>query len=146
MSAAFDEGPASEAFLNRAYSRIIRISTILAVAGCVIALVTFGAAAAAGFAAGAAASILNFVWLHQGVAALVDRMLSQGEAGARSRVVLSFLLRYALVALIAYVIFKSSTHAFSAFLIALPLPILAAMCEAAYEALLSVKDAGSTDI
>ncbi|MCI0349023.1 MAG: ATP synthase subunit I [Acidobacteriales bacterium] len=146
MSAAFDQGSASEAFLNRAYPRIIRISTILGVMGSVIALAAYGVAAAAGFVAGAAASVLNFVWLHRGVAVLVDRMLSQGEAGARSRVLLSLFLRYALVALIAYVIFKSSARAMGAFLIALPLPILAAMCEAAYEAFVNVKDPGSTDI
>ena len=145
MSLTFSDGAASDTFLDGAYSRILRISVVLAAAGAITSLVIFNAAVAAGFALGAAATILNFVWLHRAVAALVDRMLSQGEGVSRARITLSFVGRYGLVGLIAYAIFKSSTQAFGAFLIALPLPILAAMCEGAYEAFLNIKDPGSTD-
>jgi ATP synthase I chain len=145
MSGSFGESAASEAFLDRAYLRIIRISAVLALAGSTVALAMFNAAAAAGFAVGSVAAILNLVWLHGAVAALVSRMLDHGEPASRLRITLSFLGRYALVALVAYAIFRGSAQAFSAFLIALPLPILAAMCEGAYEAFLNIKDSGSTD-
>src|SRR5215468_6025355 len=145
MSRAFRDGAAREAFLDRAYTRIIRISVALGAAGAIAGLAAYNAAVAAGFLLGSVAAILNFVWLHHAVTTLVDRMLNQGQSGSRARITLSFLGRYALVALFAYAIFKSSTQAFGAFLIALPLPILAAMCEAAYEAFANVKDPDSTD-
>src|SRR5262249_21628203 len=134
MSRTFSDGAASEAFLDRAYSRIVRISAVLGLTGVIAGFIAFHASVAAGFALGAVAAILNLVWLHRAVESLVDRMLSQAQPAPRARIMLSFFGRYALVALIAYAIFKSSTPAFGAFLIALPLPILAAMCEAAYEA------------
>lgn len=145
MNGSFGESAASDAFLDRAYLRITRISVVLALTGSIISLAIFRPVVAAGFALGSTAAILNFVWLHRAVRALVDRMLSQGEGVSRLRITLSFLSRYALVALVAYAIFKGSAQAFGAFLIALPLPILAAMCEGAYEAFLNIKDPGSTD-
>jgi hypothetical protein len=139
-------GTASDAFLDRAYARIVRISAVFAVAGIIVSFLTFNVAAAAGFTLGAVAAILNFVWLHRVVEALVDRMLSQRQpTSPRFRIALSFVGRYGLVGLVAYAIFRSSAQAFGAFLIALLLPILAAMCEAAYEAFLNIKDPGPTD-
>jgi hypothetical protein len=145
MSQVAPGGLASDAFLDRAYPRIIRISLVLAVAGTIAVLVVVNAAASAGFAAGAAATILNFVWLHRAVKGLIDQMVTERGASSRFRMTLSFLGRYALVAIIAYAIFKSSAHAFVAFLAALPLPILAAMCEAIYEAVVNTKDPDSTN-
>ena len=49
-------------------------------------------------------------------------------------VVLRFLLRYVLVGIVAYAIFKSSSQAFWGFLFALGLPVAAILGEAAYEA------------
>ena len=135
----------SEAFLDRAYPRMLRVSLVLAVAGAIGAAALFGAAAGAGFAVGSAVSILNFIWLHRAVEALIHRMLQQPAMNSRLRVALAYLSRYGLVVIIAYAIFKSSTRAFGAFLAALPLPVLAAMCEAAYEALANVKDPDSAN-
>ena len=144
MIPAIGDTTGDDAVLDRAYARILRISVVLAVAGIIAGAVIFNPVVAAGFALGALATILNFVWLHRVVEALVDRMLSPGGGSSRARMTLSFLGRYALVALIAYAIFKGSSQAFRAFLIALPLPILAAMCEGAYEAFLNIKDSGSS--
>jgi ATP synthase I chain len=145
MTGAVGDSARTSAFLDRAYSRILCISAVLALVGTIVAFAIFNAAVAAGFALGSVAAILNFVWLHRAVAALVSRMLDHGEPASRLRITLSFLGRYALVALIAYAIFRGSAQAFSAFLIALPLPILAAMCEGAYEAFVNAKDPDSTD-
>lgn len=140
------DGQATDAFLDRAYPRMVRISIILGVVGTVVALVMFQVAASVGFALGSAVTILNFVWLHRAAEALIGRMLSDGKtAGSRFRITLGFVGRYTLVGLIAYAIFESSAYAFYGFLMALPLPIVAAMCEAAYEAFSSVKDPDSAN-
>ena len=124
---------------------MLLISGALAGIGTIAALLFFGVAPGAGFALGSAATIVNFMWLHRAVEALVERMLRSGKRISRLRIVLGFLGRYGLVAILAYAIFKSSARAFAAFLTALPLPILAAMCEAIYEALLNIKDADSAN-
>jgi hypothetical protein len=136
---------AQENFLDRAYPRMLRISTVLAVAGAVATLALCDRAAALGFVLGSAAGILNFIWLHRAVDALINRMLRGDAGGSRFRMTIGFLGRYGVVALVAYAIFKSSAHAFGGFLAALPLPVLAAMCEAAYEAVLNTKDPNSAN-
>jgi ATP synthase I chain len=136
---------ATQGFLDRAYPRMIRFSLALAGIGAAAAFAVWGMAATIGFALGSIAAILNFVWLHRAAEALIGRMLSDQNTGSRFRITLGFLGRYSLVGLIAYAIFKSSAQAFGAFLAALPLPIVAAMCEAAYEAFLNVKDPDSAN-
>ena len=138
---------ATEAFLDRAYPRMVRISIALAFLGTLLALALamFRPPAAVGFALGSVVAIMNFVWLHRAAQAVIGRMLSEKNTGSRFRITMGFLGRYTLVGLIAYAIFKSSAQAFGAFLAALPLPIVAAMCEAAYEAFLNVKDLDSAN-
>lgn len=135
----------TEAFLDRAYPRMLRISIALGGLGTLLALVAFGRWATVGFALGSVVAILNFVWLYRAAQALIGRMLGDRNKGSRFRILLGFLGRYTLVGLIAYAIFKGSAQAFGAFLAALPLPIVAAMCEAAYEAFLNVKDPDSAN-
>lgn len=136
---------ATAAFLDRAYPRMLRICFVLAGIGAVAAFAVWGAAATVGFALGSIVAVLNFVWLHHAAQALIGRMLNERNTASRFRMTLGFLGRYTLVGLIAYAIFKSSAQAFGAFLAALPLPIVAAMCEAAYEAFLNVKDPDSAN-
>lgn len=145
MTSGQANGGGTEAFLDRAYPRMLRISIALGGLGTLLAVAVFGPWAAVGFALGSVVAILNFVWLHRAAQALIGRMLSDRNSGSRFRIVLGFLGRYTLVGLIAYAIFKSSAQAFGAFLAALPLPIVAAMCEAAYEAFLNVKDPDSAN-
>lgn len=145
MTAGPPKDGATQGFLDRAYPRMIRISIVLAGIGAVAAFAVWGTAATIGFALGSIAAILNFVWLHRAAEALIGRMLSDRNTRSRFRITLGFLGRYTLVGLIAYAIFKSSAQAFGAFLAALPLPIIAAMCEAAYEAFLNVKDPDSAN-
>jgi hypothetical protein len=93
-----------------------------------------GAACASGFAAGAAVSWLNFQSLASGVEGLAGR-ITEAQSQERGRVVVGrFLLRYLLVGIVAYAIFKSSSQAFPGFLYGLCLPVAAMLSEAAYEA------------
>jgi hypothetical protein len=146
MILAPTDSRATDAFLDRAYPRMVRIAVLLGLVGTIVAFVGFPVAASVGFAVGSAVTILNFVWLHQAAEALIGRMLSHSKtAGSRFRITLGFVGRYTLVGLIAYAIFQSSAYAFYGFLVALPLPIVAAMCEAAYEAFSNVKDPDSAN-
>ena len=99
----------------------------------------FGWQLAAGFLAGATLSQLNFMWLMSSVRAVIDKILAGRNAPPAARRIVSMLVRYALVALVAYVIFKSSAQAAYGLFAGLFLPILAAMCEGAYEAMVSAR-------
>lgn len=97
---------------------------------------------AAGFAVGAAISALNFHWLHRAVASVTNMLQSeqakapqtrrpeaQGPVGSAFRIA----LRYALIGIAAYAIFKSSLVSLDAFFIGLFLFLGAVLVEAAYE-------------
>jgi hypothetical protein len=93
----------------------------------------YGLAPALGFFLGSTVSWLNFKSLVRGVEALMDRIADTQSRERGGSVVLRFLLRYVLVGILAYVIFKSSFQAFWGFLGALGLPVAAILGEAAYE-------------
>ena len=94
----------------------------------------YRAAGAIGFAAGAAISCINFRALQRSVEALADRIVNRQSAEKGGRIVLRFVLRYALVGAVAYAIFVGSALAFRGFLWGLCLPVGAMMIEAAFEA------------
>lgn len=130
---AADE-PRSELFYAAALQRVLR--TVLAL-GIVLPPAVwwrYGLAVALGFFLGAAVSWLNFKSLVRGVEALMDRIADTQSGERGGSVVLRFLLRYVLVGILAYVIFRGSFQAFWGFLVALGLPVAAILGEAAYEA------------
>ncbi len=86
-----------------------------------------------GFAFGAAVSYVNFRSLTRGVEGLADRIVNQNSREKGGRIVLRFLLRYGLVAAVAYAIFRGSSLAFRGFLWGLCVPVAALMAEAAWE-------------
>jgi hypothetical protein len=126
--------PDAEQFYSGAIRRIPRILAALAVAFLGPVWFAFGLATALGFAAGAAASWLNFHSLARGVEGLADRIVNTQSRERGSVVVARFLLRYLLVGILAYAIFKGSFQAFRGFLAGICLPVAAMLSEAAYEA------------
>jgi hypothetical protein len=86
-----------------------------------------------GFISGVAVSFVNFHSLKRGVEGLADRIVNQNSREKGGVIVLRFLLRYGLVAIAAYVIFKSSSLAFRGFLWGLCVPVGALMAEAVWE-------------
>ena len=124
----------AEQFYSGAIRRILRTLAVLAVALIAPVWLVFGLASALGFAAGAAASWLNFHSLARGVEGLADRIVNRQSQERGSMVVARFLLRYLLVGIVAYAIFKGSFYAFRGFLVGLCLPVAAILSEAAYEA------------
>jgi hypothetical protein len=125
---------AAERFYSGAIRRILRILAVLALALIAPVWLVFGMASGLGFAAGAGASWLNFHSLARGVEGLADRIVNTHSRERGSVVVARFLLRYLLVGIVAYAIFKGSYYAFRGFLAGLCLPVAAILSEAAYEA------------
>ena len=125
---------AVEQFYSGAIRRVLRILAVFAVALVVPVWLAFGMAPALGFVAGTAASWLNFHSLSRGVEGLADRIVNAHSQERGSIVVARFLLRYLLVGIVAYAIFKGSFSAFRGFLAGLCLPVAAILSAAAYEA------------
>ena len=127
-------------FLSGAYRRILQTSIVLSVAASIAAAV-MNRQAGLGVALGSVIACLSFVWLHQGVDVLVRRMLPAPEKPSRFWVLQSFPVRYFVVIAIAYVILKGYQGMRVGFIVGLALPVLAMMCEAAYEAFSSINKA-----
>jgi hypothetical protein len=94
----------------------------------------YGLRGSLGFAAGAAVSYFNFLALARGVEGLTNRIVSRHSEEKGRKIVLRFIVRYALVAAVAYVIFRGSALAFRGFLWGLCMPVAAMMIEAGFEA------------
>jgi hypothetical protein len=88
---------------------------------------------ALGFAFGAAVSYLNFRMLTRGVEGLTDRIVNRNSREKGGSIVFRFVLRYGLVGVVAYAIFKGSSMAFRGFLWGLCVPAAALMLEAIWE-------------
>ncbi len=134
-SSADSEQPqrADEHFFAAAYERIVRLMFLLLASFVVLfwAMLTLGFAL--GFLAGGVIAILNFVSLKKLVIAFADRVITSEGQHRSSGLVLRFLLRYGLVAVAAYAIFKSSAMSAYGLLAGLGLPAPAIMIEAGYE-------------
>ena len=93
----------------------------------------YGRAGSIGFALGAAVSYANFHSLKRGVEGLADRIVNRESREKGGWIILRFLVRYGLVGVAAYAIFKSSPLAFRGFLWGLCVPVAALMAEAAWQ-------------
>lgn len=123
----------AEAFYSGAYARIARFMAALGVAATVAAYLRFGWVITAGFALGCAISYVNLFWLKHAISALADRVTQSGRPRSSRGIVLRFLLRYFLIALGAYAIFKISLAGLYGLLAGLFLPVAGIFCEAIYE-------------
>lgn len=125
--------PDEERFFEGAIRRILKF--IWLATALLVGLVWWfsGALTAGGFVAGALLSWINFQSLARGVEGIASRIVDRHSRERGRIVVLRFLLRYVLVAAIAYAIFKGSTQAFRGFLFGVCLPVAAMLMEAAYE-------------
>lgn len=93
----------------------------------------YGWAGSMGFAFGVAVSYVNFRSLSRGVEGLADRIVNRNSREKGGWIILRFLVRYGLVGVVAYAIFKSSSLAFYGFLWGLCVPVAALMAEAVWE-------------
>ena len=129
-----DESAPLDSFYARAIPRMLKIMVVVSVLLLGPVFWLYGWAGAIGVAAGSAVSYINFRTLIRGVEALGDRIVNQQSKERGWTIVLRFLVRYGLVGMVAYAIFKSSALAFRGFLWGLCLPVAAMMAEAGIEA------------
>ena len=87
-----------------------------------------------GFALGGVIAYANFYWLEKIVGGLGDLAARQGGAATSRRVIRRFIFRYALMALVAFVILTVSRESLYGLFAGLFLPVAAMLCEAGYEA------------
>jgi hypothetical protein len=132
------QSAAADAHLEAIYARVIpRLLRIMLVASVLLwapAFWLYGWRGAIGFAAGAAVSYINFLALTRGVEGLAERIVNRHSREKGRKIVLRFLVRYGLVAAVAYAIFKGSALAFRGFLGGLCVTVAAMMIEAGFEA------------
>jgi len=129
-----NDGAESDLFYDRAIPRMLRIIVVLGLLLLGPVLWFYGWVGAIGVAAGSAVSYINFRTLIRGVEALGDRIVNRQSKERGWAIVMRFLVRYGLVGIVAYAIFKSSALAFRGFLWGLCLPVAAMMAEAGVEA------------
>jgi hypothetical protein len=122
-----------DAFYAQAMERIQSIMAVLGSAASITCVSVFGWRIALGFALGAGIAYLNFYWLEKVVSGLADLTVQSGTPASGRGIVHRFLLRYFLMALIAFVILAVSRESLYGLLAGLFLPVAAILCEAAYE-------------
>jgi ATP synthase I chain len=123
-----------ESIYARAIPRMLRVMRAASILLLAPAFWFYGWRGAIGFAAGAAVSYLNLVALARGVEDLAERIVDRHSPERGRKIVLRFILRYALVGVVAYAIFKGSALAFRGFLWGLSVLVAAMMMEAGFEA------------
>jgi len=138
--------PVMEQRLSGAYRRILRVAIALSVAGTLSAALFFTWQSGLGLAIGSLLAYINFVWLHHGTERLVERIIASnqtttaGKSKSRKvRFAFPFPLRYGLLIGMTYVILKSYPRLLIGFIVGLILPILAAVGEGIYEAVVISK-------
>lgn len=126
------EDPEAEAFSRNTFRRLFLTMIILLVVAAPVLWAKYGRGMGLSFLLGGGISLVNFYWLKRSLAALVDAVALRGEKRSSAGVVLRFLLRYILIAVAAYAIFKSSELSMYGLCAGLSLPVGAVLIEAAY--------------
>src|ERR1700674_3505987 len=126
--------PAGDDFYSRALERIQKFMLLLGIAALITACIFFGWRIGMGFALGAAIAYLNFHWLKKVVAGLADLTIGSATPASSRGVVHRFILRYFLMAIVAFVILAVSRESLFGLFAGLFLPVAAILCETAYEA------------
>ncbi len=131
--------PEVTAFYSGAIGRITNFMPMLALVGIVICWWLAGGMFAAGFVIGCLIAYVNFYWLKRVVSALADRVTQSGRSESGRAAFTRFLLRYALITAVAYVILRVSTRSLYGMLAGLFLPVAAIACEAFYEVYVALR-------
>ncbi len=130
---AVQDGIAAEGFYAGALARITRLIPVLAALVLPLPLWRSGWRGGVGWLLGSAVSYVNFRSLVSAVDGLGERIVNASSREKGRKIVLKFLLRYALFGFAAYAIVKYSVGSLYWALAGLFLPVAAAMCEAVYE-------------
>ena len=118
---------------ERIIPRLLKSIAILGVLFLGPIFFSYGWLGAIGFTSGVALSYINFRSLSQGVEGLAARVVDQHSSEKGGRIIMRFVLRYLLVGVVAYAIFRGSTQAFRGFLWGLCVPAGSLMVEAIWQ-------------
>ena len=125
--------------MGGALARIRKYMVVVSAVGLAVCLVFFRWPVAAGFLVGAIISYVNHRWLERAVDALGER-ITTGESKERGGgIVFRAALRYAFIAIGAYVIFNVSLVGLYGYLGGICLPIAAVACEVAVEIFVTLR-------
>jgi len=128
-----EESPADDLYA-RTIERVQRIMIVISVAALITSQTYFGWRTALGVAVGSIISYVNFHWLKTGVAGLADLAADSRTPTSSRSIVMRFLVRYFLMALLGFVILTVSRESLYGFFAGLLVTVAALLCEAAYEA------------
>ena len=106
---------------------------VLGIAALTTIWAIFGWRLGVGFALGGAIAFLNFYWLQKVVGGIGDLTANAGSPVSSKGIVIRFLLRYFLMAIVAFVILTVSRESLYGLFAGLFLPVAAMLCQAAYE-------------
>lgn len=120
-------------FHAQALDRIRVFMIVIGGAGLVTAIPFFGWRIGLGFALGGSIAYLNFHWLKKVVGGLAELTIQSGTPASSRGVVHRFILRYFLMAFIAFAILTVSRESLYGLFAGLFLPVGAILCEAGYE-------------
>lgn len=120
-------------FYSGVYVRLHWFMIAVALIAAPLLFLYFGLAVGIGFLLGTGVAFLNLHWLKRLVFRLGEMVLQSSRPPRGGRMAAMFLLRYALISLGVYVIFKSSISALYGFFAGLALPVAGIFCEAGYE-------------
>ena len=120
-------------FFARAAERIQNFMLVIGLTAVATAFAYFGWRTGIGFALGGGIAYLNFHWLKKVVAGLAELTISSGTAPSSRGVVHRFILRYFLMAIVAFVILVVSRESLYGLFAGLFLPVAAILCEGAFE-------------
>jgi len=115
-----------EAATARAEARLLAWMLAWTAAGTLAALKGWSARAAGSFLLGAALAVLNYLWLHQAVVALMDA----GRVRLPKRAVAKFILRYPLAIAGLFLLYRTGWLSFPALLAGLFVPVGGVLAEA----------------
>jgi hypothetical protein len=134
MSSAPPAAPKyNEQFLEGAYTRIQIALAALVLAAAPFTLIKFGLRPASGVLLGGAVALVNFMWLKRSMLALTSAVAGGAQTPANTALVMRFFLRYALLAIVGYVIINSSAVSVYGLIAGLLLSVPALLFEVAYE-------------
>lgn len=106
---------------------------VIGIAALTTGWAVFGWRIGLGLALGGGIAYLNFHWLKKVVADVADLTVQSGAPASGRGVVHRFLLRYFLMAIVAFVILTVSRESLYGLFAGLFLPVAAILCEAVYE-------------
>lgn len=107
--------------------RLLKVTAVCGLAMACVAAWRFGWIAGVGVALGAAVACLNLWGLARAVEALADRIIEAHSKERGGKLIWRFFVRYLLILVFSYVIFRGSSRAFVGFLVGLCSPVGALM-------------------